>query len=60
MTEFISYVVQGIPLLGSALALRAVDLPAEIKAVVVAVGGVAGAFALGWVLVRKTPVGRIL
>jgi hypothetical protein len=47
-------------LIGLALALRPVDVPAEIKAVTVAGVGVAASFALAWLLVARTRLGRIL
>jgi hypothetical protein len=52
--------LQGIPLIVFALALRAFDVPLEIKALVVAVGGIAGSFGLGWLLVSRTRLGRIV
>lgn len=48
-------------LIGLAVALRPVPLIAEAKALVVAVGAVAGSFALGWLLISRVPgVARIL
>ena len=56
-----AFLLQGIVLLGLALALRPVPFPAEIKALLVAIGGVAGSFALSWLLIRRVPgVARIL
>jgi hypothetical protein len=34
--------------------------PLEIKALVVAVGGITGSFGLGWLLVSRTRLGRIV
>jgi len=48
-------------LLGLAVLLRPVQVPAEVKALIVAAGGVAGSFALAWLLIRRVPgVARIL
>lgn len=41
-------------LIGLAMALRPVELPAEIKALTVAGAGVVGSFALAWLLVTRT------
>lgn len=56
-----AFLVQGLVLIGFAVALRPVAVPAELKAVVVAGGGVAGSFMLAWLLIRRVPgVPRIL
>jgi hypothetical protein len=57
-TAYGAFVVQGIPLLGIALALRPVPVVAEVKALIVAVGGVLCSFALSWVLITRVPVLR--
>jgi len=36
------------------------DVPLEIKALVVAVGGIAGSLGLGWLLVSRTRLGQIV
>jgi fucose 4-O-acetylase-like acetyltransferase len=60
-SAFGAFILQTPVLVGLAGALRPVDLPAEIKAVVVAALGVALSFALAWVLVTRVPgVRRIL
>jgi hypothetical protein len=59
-SAFAAYILQGPVLIGLALALRPVDLPAEIKALFVAGLGVAGSFALGRVLISRTRLKRIL
>jgi hypothetical protein len=41
-----AFLVQGLVLIGLAVALRPVGVPAELKAVIVAGGGVAGSFTL--------------
>ncbi len=57
---YAAFMLQGIPLILFGLALRAFDVPLEIKALVVAVGGIAGSFGLGWLLVSRTRLGRIV
>jgi hypothetical protein len=52
--------VQGFVLIGLAGLLRQVTAPAEIKAVVVATGGVVGSFALAWLLTRVPGVRRVV
>lgn len=48
-------------MIGLAVALRPLVLPAEVKALIVAGGGVAGSFALAWLFIRRIPgAGRIL
>lgn len=47
-------------LLGLAGLLRQVTAPAELKAVVVAADGVAGSFALAWLLTRLPGIRRIV
>ncbi|HSJ46053.1 MAG TPA: acyltransferase [Euzebyales bacterium] len=56
-----AFMVQGVVLIGLAVALRAAPLPAEAKALIVAGGGIAGSFALAWLLISRVPVvARIL
>jgi hypothetical protein len=53
--------LQGPVLIGLAIALRPLALPAEVKALLAAAGGVVGSFALAWLLINKVPgVRRIL
>lgn len=59
-SAYAAYLLQGVVLIGAARALRPVPVVAEVKALTVAVAGVVGSFALAHVLVRRTPVGRIL
>jgi hypothetical protein len=59
-SAYAAFMLQGIPLILFALALRAFEVPLEIKALVVAVGGIAGSFGLGWLLVSRTRLGQIL
>ena len=56
-----AFMVQGPVLIALAVALRPMPVPAEIKALIVAAGGVAGSFALAWLLLRRVPgLARIL
>ena len=56
-----AFIIQGVPVLGLAVALRPVPLPAEVKALVVMVASVVASFALAWLLVtRVRPLARIL
>ncbi len=57
---YAAFVVQGHVLVGLALTMRPAHLPAEIKAAVVSVAGVVASFALGWLLVARTALGRLL
>lgn len=57
---YAAFIVQGFVLIGLAAALRGVTAPAEIKAVVVASGGVAGSYALAWLLLQIPGVKRVL
>jgi hypothetical protein len=55
-----AFILQGPVLIGVALALRPFDVPAEVKALTVACAGVALSFAVAWLLVSRTRLGRIL
>ena len=56
-----AFLVQGLVLTALAVALRPVPFPAELKALLLAVGGVAGSFVLGSLLVsRVRPLQRVL
>lgn len=56
-----AFILQTPVLIGLALALRSLVLPAEVKALLVAGGGVAASFALAWLLVSRVPgVRRVL
>ena len=50
-----AFMVQVVPLIGLAFALRVVPLPAEVKALVLAVASVAASFALAWLLISRVP-----
>ena len=55
-----AFLLQGVVLMGLMIAMRPVGLPAEIKALTVACLGVIGSFGLAWVLVTRSPLGRII
>ncbi|MGR0218500.1 acyltransferase family protein [Agromyces sp. ZXT2-6] len=56
-----AFLLQGFVLIALALVLRPVPLPAEAKALLVAIGGIAGSFAWAWLLVSRVPwLARIL
>jgi hypothetical protein len=57
---YAAFMFQGLPLIVAALALRTFDVPLEVKALLVAAGGIVGSFALGWILVTRTGLGRIM
>jgi hypothetical protein len=59
-SSYAAFMLQGPVLFGLALALRPLDLPGDIKALVVATLGIVGSFALAWSLVTRTPLRRIL
>ena len=60
-SSYAAFMVQGVVLIGLAVALRPVPVVAEVKALAVAVGGVAGSFALGWLLISRVPgMARVL
>ena len=59
-TCYTAFIVQGFVLIGLAAALRQVSAPAEIKALLVAIGGVVGSFALAWLLVQVPGARRVL
>jgi hypothetical protein len=59
-SAYAAFLLQGVVLTGLMIAMRPVGVPAEIKALTVACLGVAGSFALAWVLVTRTRLGRIV
>jgi hypothetical protein len=50
-----AFMVQTPVLIGLAVLLRPVPVPAEVKALVVVAGGIAGCFALAWLMLRHLP-----
>lgn len=59
-SSFAAFILQGPVLILLAVALRPIGAPAELKALVVLAGGLAGCFTLGWLLVTRTRVGRVV
>ncbi|GAB2739949.1 acyltransferase family protein [Nocardioides pakistanensis] len=60
-SAYAAFMLQTVFLLALALALRPLDAPAEVKALLVAAGGVATSFGAAWLLVTKVPgVARVL
>lgn len=57
---FAAFLIQGHVLIGLAVAVRALALPAALKASFVAGAGLALCFAIGALLVKKTPLRRVL
>jgi hypothetical protein len=55
-----AFLLQGVVLIGLMIALRPLGVPAEVKALAVAGLGVAGSFALAWILVTRTRLARII
>ena len=59
-SAYAAFLVQGVVLIALMIALRPLALPAEIKALAAAGLGVTGSFALAWLLVNRTGLGRVL
>ena len=59
-SAYAAFILQGVVLIGLMIALRSVDLPAELKALGVAALGVALSFGLAWLLVSRTRIGRVI
>jgi peptidoglycan/LPS O-acetylase OafA/YrhL len=57
---YVAFLVQGHVLVGLALLLRPVGVPAEVKGLAVSVLGVVLCFGLGWLSAARTPLGRLL
>lgn len=57
---YAAFVLQGPVLLALATALRPLAVAAEVKAPLVGVVAVAVSFGIGWLLVERTPLGRLL
>jgi surface polysaccharide O-acyltransferase-like enzyme len=55
-----AFLLQGVVLIGLMIAMRPIGVPAEVKALTVACLGVAASFALAWMLVARTRLGRII
>lgn len=52
-SAYAAFMLQGLFLIGTAVLLRPLDAPAEVKAVVVAAVGVVGSFGAAWLLVSR-------
>ncbi len=50
-----AFMVQVVPLIGLAFALRPVPMPAEVKALVLAVASVVASFGVAWLLISRVP-----
>lgn len=60
-SAYLAFLLQGFVLLGLAVAMRWVPAPAELKALTVAVLGLAGSFGLAWLLISRVPgLSRVL
>jgi len=59
-SAFGAFLLQGPVLIGLMTAMRPIGVPAEGKALAVACLGVVGSFALSWLLVNRTRLGRFL
>jgi hypothetical protein len=59
-SAYAAFLIQGHVLIGLAVALRPVDVPAELKAAVVAGAGVPLCFVIGGFLMKRTILARVL
>ena len=59
-SSYAAFMLQGPVLVALALLLRPVELPGDVKALLVASIGIVGSFALAWPLVTRTALRRIL
>jgi hypothetical protein len=60
-SAYAAFMLQGLFLIGTAVALRPLAAPAEVKALLVATVGLVGSFGAAWLLVSRIPgVGRII
>jgi peptidoglycan/LPS O-acetylase OafA/YrhL len=59
-SAYSAFLLQSIVLIGLMIAFRPIGVPAEVKALAVAGLGVTGSFALAWLLVSRTRLGRIV
>jgi hypothetical protein len=57
---YAAFMFQGLPLIVAALSIRSFEVPLEVKALLVAASAIAGSFALGWILITRTRLGRIM
>jgi hypothetical protein len=54
-SSYAAFMLQGLALIVLAIALRPLPLHAEVKALIMAGGGVVGSFALAWPLIGRVP-----
>ncbi|WP_051399993.1 acyltransferase family protein [Haloechinothrix halophila] len=59
-SSFAAFVLQGPVLIMLAIALRPMPAPAEVKAPLVGAIGIVACFGLGWILISRTKLGRLL
>jgi hypothetical protein len=60
-SAFGAFIMQSAVLIGLAMAIRPLPLVAEVKAVLLAMGGLAGSFGVAWLLINRVPgLARIL
>ncbi|MPY81267.1 MAG: acyltransferase family protein [Actinophytocola sp.] len=59
-SSFAAFVLQGPVLIMLAIALRPMPGPAELKAPLVGAIGIVACFGLGWILISRTKLGRLL
>lgn len=59
-SAYAAFLVQGVVLIALMVALRPLQLPAEVKGLAVAGLGLAGSFALAWLMVSRERLGRVL
>ncbi|MDT0201935.1 acyltransferase [Nocardioides sp. AE5] len=59
-SSFAAFILQGPVLIGLAVAFRPLPLIAEVKAATLLVTGLVASFALGWLLVSRTRIGKIV
>ena len=59
-SAYAAFLLQGVVLIALMIALRPLALPAEVKALTAGGLGVVASFALAWLAVSRTPLGRVL
>lgn len=59
-SSFAAFILQGPVLIALSVALRPMAAPAEVKAPLVAALGILVCFGLGWIVVKRTALGRFL
>lgn len=59
-SSYAAFMLQGPVLVALAVALRPIELPGDLKALLVATMGIVGSFAVAWPVVTRTPLRRIL